>query len=207
MWGNKNITAIIILMVREIIFVTGNETKLKHANEAVDGLGYKFVAQKLDIIEAREEEPEKVVIEKALQAIKILNRTLVVEDSGIFIEALNGFPKTFVHFVESTVGVEGVIKMMKGVKNRKVEFRQSLAYIEPGMDKPIVFSYIDGGYTIAKKVCSPKFPCSDFDKILIPPGESKTLGMFSIEWRAKRDTEANKNTIHYRQLAKYLTSK
>lgn len=195
-------------MVKKIIFVTGNEIKVRHANMAVEKFGLMFVPHKLDIIELREENPDVIVVEKAFQAIKILRKPLIVEDSGIFIEALNGFPKTFVHFVESTIGINNLLKMMKGVKNRKTEFRQSLAYIEPEMEKPIIFSYIDGGYTLANKAWIPKYEdTGEFDKILIPPGENKPLCMFTKEWRAKRDISANQKTIHYRQLACYLKSK
>lgn len=192
-------------MVKKIIFVTGNEMKVRHANTALGKFGYTFVSQKLNIIEPREEDPEKVVIEKSIQAIKRLNKPLVVEDSGIFIEALNGFPKTFIRFVESTIGVKSILKMMEGVENRKAEFRQSLAYIEAGMKEPKVFTYIDGGYTLADKVWVPKYEdTGEFDKILIPPGENQPLCMFTKEWRARRDVEANQKTIHYRQLVRWL---
>ena len=97
--------------------------------------------------------------------------------------------------------------MMEGVTDRYVEFRQSLAYIEPGMKEPKVFSYVDGNYTIANRVWIPKYESGEFDKILIPPGESQPLCMFSKEWRAERDTEANKLTIHYRQLVTWLGSR
>ena len=195
-------------MAKQIIFVTGNEMKVRHANEAIVGTDFELVAQKLDIIEPRAEDPKDVVVEKALQAIKLINKPLIVEDSGIFIDYLNGFPKTFVHFAEETIGVKNIVKIMEGVENRKAEFRQSLAYIEPDMAEPIVFSYVDGNYTIADRVWEQQFDeTSDFDKILIPQGENKPLCMFDKVWRAKRDVEANKETIHYRQLAKWLNGR
>ncbi|MDP2684046.1 MAG: non-canonical purine NTP pyrophosphatase [bacterium] len=195
-------------MSKQIIFVTGNEMKVRHANEALVGTDFELIAQKVDIIEPRAEDPKDVVVEKALQAIKLVNKPLIVEDSGIFIEYLNGFPKTFVHFAEETIGVKNIVKIMEGVENRNAEFRQSLAYIESNMTKPIVFSYVDGNYTIANKVWEPQFEdTGDFDKILIPQGENKPLCMFDKEWRAKRDVEANKETIHYRQLAKWLSER
>ena len=195
-------------MTKQIIFVTGNETKVRHANEALTGTGFELISQKLDIIEPRAEDPKDVVIEKALQAIKLVNKPLIVEDSGIFIDFLKGFPKTFVHFAEETIGVKNIVKIMEGVENRNAEFRQSLAYVEPDMLDPIVFSYIDGNFTVADKVWEPQFGVTgDFDKILIPQGENKPLCMFDKEWRAKRDVEANKETIHYRQLAKWLNER
>ena len=195
-------------MIKNITFVTGNQMKVSHANTAIEGFNYIFVSQKLAIIESREEEPEKVVVEKAKQAMFQLNIPLVVEDSGIFIEALNGFPKTFVHFAQDTIGINNILKMMDGVNNRKVEFRQSLAYIERGMEEPKVFSYVDGDYTLASKVWTPKYEdTGDFDKILIPPGETEPLCRFTKDWRAKRDFEANRETIHYLQLVRWLENR
>jgi len=193
---------------KEITFVTGNQTKVLHANEVLQAFGYTAVARKLGIIEPREEDPGKVAVEKAIQAFKELKEPLMVEDSGIFIRALNGFPKTFIHFVEDTIGVCNVLKMMEGITDRYVEFRQSLAYIELGIGEPKVFSYIDGGYTLADKVWIPKYKdAGEFDKVLIPPGQTQPLCMFTKEWRAKRDKEANQETVHYKQLVEWLNSK
>ena len=195
-------------MIKQIIFVTGNSGKLLHAQVALEEFGIKVISKTLDIIEPREEEPEIVSKEKVLQAFKILKKPLMVEDSGIFISGLNGFPKTFVHFAEDTLGVENIIKMMSGVKDRKVEFRQSLAYIEPGMSEPIVFSYVDKGFTLADHVWDvTSSGWGEFDRIIIPPGEKKALCTFSKEWRAKRDAESNKGNIHYHQLAQWFKNR
>ncbi len=195
-------------MIDKICFVTGNQTKVLHAQVALKPFGITVSSQKLEIIEPKEEEPKLVVKEKALQAIKILKIPLMVEDSGIFIDALNGFPKTFIHFVGSTIGMRNIIKMMEGVENRRVEFRQSLAYIEQGMKEPKIFSYVDGGYTLTDRVWIPKYKdTGEFDKILIPPGETQPLCTFTKKWRAERDAIQNKGTIHYEQLANWLKSR
>lgn len=197
-----------MIKTKNIIFVTGNPVKILHANTALKGLGFKVVGQRLEIIEPREEEPERVVIEKAVQAFQQLKKPLIVEDSGIFISALGGFPKTFVHFALNTLGIKNILMLLEGIEDRKAEFRQSLAYIEPGMVEPKVFSYIDGGFTLAGRVWEDEGNDSgEFDKVLIPPGESKPLSMFSKEWRAKRDADQNKGTIHYEQLARWLKSR
>jgi XTP/dITP diphosphohydrolase len=194
--------------MQQIIFVTGNQMKVRQANEALLGTDIEVIGQKLDIVEPRAEDPKDVVVEKALQAIKLVNKPLIVEDSGIFIDYLNGFPKTFVHFAEETIGVQNIVKIMEGVENRKAEFRQSLAYIEPKMIEPIVFSYVDGNFVIADRVWEAEFgETGGFDKILIPQGETKPLCTFNTDWRAKRDVEQNQETIHYRQLAKWILTK
>jgi len=194
--------------MKTITFVTGNETKVRHAIEAMKGLGIEIVGKKLDLVESREEDPAIVVSEKANQAYDLLLDNLMVEDSGIFIRALGGFPKTFVHFAEDTLGIANILKMMEGVEDRYVEFRQSLAYLEPGMEEPMIFSYVDGNFSLADKIWEPKYgDVTDFNKILIPPGETKPLCTFTPEWQAKRDAESNSDTIHYHQLAKWLSTK
>lgn len=190
--------------VKIIVFVTGNETKILHANKVLNKYGYEAVGKKLDLTEPREENPEDIVLSKADQAFGLLNTPLMVEDSGIFIRALGGFPKTFVKFALGTVGIENILKMMEGVEDRYVEFRQSLAYIAPGMKRPKVFNYVDGNFTLAEKIWPSKYESGEFDKILIPPGEKKAASLFSKEWRAKRDARANEGKIHYQQLAKWL---
>ncbi|KKU62978.1 MAG: deoxyribonucleotide triphosphate pyrophosphatase [Candidatus Amesbacteria bacterium GW2011_GWA1_47_16] len=196
-------------MVKEICFVTGNPFKVLHARVALRDFGVSVVSKQVEMIEPREEEPEMVARQKALQAFKVLNQPLMVEDSGLFILGLNGFPKTFIHFVERTIGVANIIKMMAGVDNREVEFHQSLAYIEPGLSGPEIFSYVDGGYTLADRVWETPSGegWGEFDRILIPPGETKALCTFSPEWRARQDADKNKDTIHYHQLAKWLAGR
>ncbi len=192
--------------MKQIIFVTGNKTKVLHANEVLEKFGYQAVSEKMNLIESREEEPEKVAAEKALQAFAKLNKPLIVEDAGIFIKALGGFPKTFVHFAQETIGIKGILKLMEGIEDRSAEFRQSLAYIEPGMETSMIFSYIDGGYSVSKEIFDVE-DRAEFDKILIPPGENVSLSMFSKEENAKRDAKNNKDRIHYEQLALWLSNR
>jgi XTP/dITP diphosphohydrolase len=190
----------------QLLFITGNPTKVRHAEVALSGLDIQVVQKKYSLTEPRLESPEEIVLAKAAEAFSVFNLPLIVEDSGIFITALNGFPKTFVHFAVSTIGVAGIVKLLAGESDRSAEFHQSLAYISPSQPEPRVFSYVDGGYRVADKVWTPEFEdTADFDKILIPPGQDKPLCMFPAAWRAERDTSQNADTIHYRQLARYLS--
>jgi len=98
---------------------------------------------------------------------------------------------------------------MAGVDNREVEFHQSLAYIEPGISEPVIFSYVDGGYKLADRVwdAPTEEGWGEFDRILIPPGETNALCTFTSEWRARQDVEKNKGNIHYHQLANWLVGR
>ncbi|HIH87393.1 MAG TPA: RdgB/HAM1 family non-canonical purine NTP pyrophosphatase, partial [Methanosarcinales archaeon] len=61
-----------------------------------------------------------------------LEKPVMVDDSGIFIEALNGFPGPYSRYVEDHLGNQNVLKLMGGVANRKAVFRTAVGYCEPG---------------------------------------------------------------------------
>ncbi len=48
----------------------------------------------------------------AEEAAEKYNRTVVVEDSGLFVKALNGFPGPYSSYVHATIGVEGLVRLM-----------------------------------------------------------------------------------------------
>jgi hypothetical protein len=73
------------------------------------------------------------------------------------------------------------------------------------MYEPKIFCYTDGGFILAERIWeNGENSGAEFDKVLIPPNESKPLSMFSKEWRAERDATQNKGSIHYEQLANWL---
>ncbi len=62
---------------------------------------------------------EEVVLE-ALREIEGDN--FFIEDSGLFVEALNGFPGVYSAYVFRTLGYEGLLKLMEGEQNREAYF-------------------------------------------------------------------------------------
>ena len=111
------------------------------------------------------------------------------------IEALNGFPAAYTHYVQDTIGIDGVLKLMENVSNRKAKFVQALGFFEYGKE-PMVFVSITNG-TIAEE----SMGCYgwSWDKIFIPEGKDQTLACFEDEERLKLW-----NDTGYMQLAKYL---
>jgi XTP/dITP diphosphohydrolase len=54
-------------------------------------------------------------------------RLVVVEDSGLFVEALKGFPGPFSSYVLETIGLKGVLKLMRGLRKREAYFQAAVA--------------------------------------------------------------------------------
>ncbi len=151
----------------KILFVTSNEGKVKNAQMSLASLGIEVEQVAIDLIESRSEDPTVIALEKARQAFKELKKPVIVEDSGFFIEALNDFPMTHVKFSLKTVGIKNIMKMMRGVKNRKAEWRMTLAYVY-GENEFKTFTFIEEG-EIAKNIRPIKrHMMSDYWRIYIP---------------------------------------
>ena len=67
-----------------------------------------------------------------------LNAPAMIEDAGLFIDGLKGFPGVYSAYVFQTLGNEGILRLMKGVDDRRAVFGSVVGYAEPGME-PVMF--------------------------------------------------------------------
>ena len=182
----------------KITLVTGNWAKVAIAKEHLEPLGFEIDNFKMDTVEIQADTVEEVAAYSAKYASDKLKCNVVKNDTGIMIDALNGFPAAYTHYVQDTIGEDGVLKLLENVENRKAKFVQALAYCEYGKE-PVVFTSVTNG-RIAKEKQGNFGWCWDF--IFIPDNADKTLGCFD-------DTERFKywNDTGYKQLAEYLKNK
>ena len=78
--------------MKELIFVTGNPLKFKLAESIFARSGIKIIQLKANIPEIQAETTEEVAKFSAKYAADMLNKPVLVNDSGFFINALKGFP-------------------------------------------------------------------------------------------------------------------
>ncbi|MEM2192168.1 MAG: RdgB/HAM1 family non-canonical purine NTP pyrophosphatase, partial [Candidatus Hadarchaeales archaeon] len=113
----------------------------------------------------------------AKHAFSILHSPCFVEDAGIFISALNGFPGPYSKFVFMTIGNAGVLKLLEGTKNRDAKFISAVGYCDGS--EPKVFLGSVAGKISRKPRGTSGF---GFDPIFIPEGgDGKTFGEMSVE--------------------------
>ena len=99
-------------------------------------------------------------------------------------------------YIDETLGVDGILKLMDGVSNREAYLKEAIAYCEPGCE-PIVFEGFTNGKIALES--SGEYGWGVIDHIFIPEGEEKTLGNFPDKERW------NFWSIDaYKELAKYL---
>ena len=184
--------------MKKITYVTGNWAKLASAKQALEPLGYEVDNIKMDTIEIQANDVEEVAKYSAKWASDKLKCDVLKNDTGLFVESLNGFPGVYTHYMEETLKEDGILKLLDGVENRKAYFKEAIAYCEYGKE-PVTFVGITKG-TIAK-VKMGTYGWS-FDFIFIPDGQDKTLGCYPNEERWKFWS-----LEIYEKLADYLDNK
>lgn len=179
----------------KIVYVTGNWAKIEAAKQFLEPLGFEIDNVKMDVPELQNDSIEEVAKYSAKWASDELKCNVLKNDSGLCVDALNGFPGPYTHYVDDTLGEDGILKLLGDTNNRKAHFIEVLAYCEYGKE-PITFTSITTGTIALEK--SGKYGWS-WDFIFIPDGQDKTLGCYPDDERFKFwDNSA------YLKLAEYL---
>ena len=184
--------------MRKITYVTGNWSKILSAKQILEPLGIEVSNVKMETTEIQADTVEEVAMHSAKEASEKLKCTVLKNDTGLYVEALGGFPGPYTHYVDEKLGQDGILKLLENVENRNACFIEAFAYCEYGKD-PIVFKSITKG-TIAKEK-SGKYGWS-WDFIFIPDGYDKTMGNYPDEERCRVW-----NTDAYYEIAKYFSDK
>ncbi|MGH9923039.1 MAG: RdgB/HAM1 family non-canonical purine NTP pyrophosphatase, partial [Nitrososphaerales archaeon] len=143
--------------------------------------------KKLELIETQSDDLGMIASAKARDAWKALHNSVIVEDDGLFIDALEGFPGPYSAFVYRTIDNEGILKLMRGVANRKATFMSVIAYCNRNFT-PLIFKGAVKG-KISKKQRGRSW---GYDPIFIP---NNSAGLTYAELKSK------KNMISHRRLA------
>ncbi len=150
----------------KVYFVTTNKYKFKFAEKI-------FKKFKIDLVwvnkEYKEIQNENIdeIVKEALEEIEVT--PCIIEDSGLFIEALNGFPGFASKYVQEKIGGIGIIKLMKNEKNRNAYFK---SVVGVKINKKIkTFSGVMHG----KILYVPQGDEKSFDSVFAPKGFEKSL--------------------------------
>ena len=154
-----------------INFVTSNKNKVNEFRQILEPK-IKVNHIKISYPEMRSDNPEEIAKMSAEMLANKLKKVVVVEDSGLFIDALNGFPGTYSATIHKRIGLEGILKLMNGIKQRECTYKSAVAYCEPGK-KPVCFLGEEKG-----KVSESVKGTFGFghDPIFIPEGSNKAYG-------------------------------
>ena len=182
--GNKR-KGEIRLKDRVVFFATGNIHKFHEARSILTGLDVAVGMLRLKDTEVQSDNLVEIAQASVLDVFKRCGLPVIVEDAGLFINALKGFPGPYAAYAYKTLGNRGLLKLMKNVDHRKAQFRSAIAYCDCNSCAPVVFEgEAEGEITVAERVESRKSGFG-FDPIFKPDGSAKTFAEMTLEEKNK----------------------
>lgn len=127
-------------------------------------------------LEMQSYDPSEIVKFGASHAYSELNVPLVCEDTGLFISALKGFPGAYVAQSLHTIGIDGILKLLEGKRNRHAYYKTAIGYAAASGTR--VFAGIAKG-TISVDVHGGRI--FGHDSIFIPEGYSRTFSELGVQ--------------------------
>jgi len=186
-------------MLKRINIVTTNEGKAREFTELGKTFNVDVNIVRLPKIEIQSNTLESVALTSAVIASLQLSMDVVVEDAGLFIRALNWFPGVYSSFVYKTIGVKGILKLMKGIKDRYAYFKSVIAFadIRRGIIK--LFTGVTEGSISYEARGSQGF---GFDPIFIPRGSGKTYAEMTVN---EKNAWSHRSKA-FKELVRWLTT-
>jgi len=116
-------------------FVTGNIHKFNEARKLLAEHNVATAMLNLEAIEIQDDSLENIAKASAVDIAEKSSLPFFVEDAGLFVEALNGFPGPYSSYVHRIVGNKGILKLMENEKKRDAYFLSVVAFCNP--EKPL----------------------------------------------------------------------
>jgi XTP/dITP diphosphohydrolase len=110
-----------------VTFVTTNPGKIHEAQEYLDDPVEQL---DFDYPEVQADDLATVAAHGARAAYEHTGEPVIVDDSGLTIDALDGFPGPYSSYVEDTLGIERVWELAKQEDERSGAFRAVVAYCD-----------------------------------------------------------------------------
>jgi XTP/dITP diphosphohydrolase len=134
-----------------LIFATSNRHKFEEVRAIAAKHGVKLEMCDVQCDEIQADNLGDIASFSAKEACRILGKLCFVEDAGLFVRALRGFPGPYSNYVFRTIGKEGLLKLMAGVKDRRAEFRSAISYCESKTTLRIFSGKVCGSITTKPK--------------------------------------------------------
>ena len=145
------------------------------------------------MIEIQSSDPRPIAEHKVKQAVFLADNPVFVIDSGLFVDALGGFPGAMTEIiVNMAIGTKGILRLLKGM-DRRARMVECLAFMASPADEPAVFFSVIAGKIANRRLGKKRKRkyWSDLAYIFIPEGEMKTLAQMDdaeyAAWCVKRD--------------------
>jgi XTP/dITP diphosphohydrolase len=171
----------------DVMFASSNRNKFNEAKNILSKNKINLGFFKISLTEIQAKSIKQIAALKVDDAFRQCHRPVIIEDAGLFIESLNGFPGPFSSYVFKTIGNPGILRLVGS--NRKAFFHSVVAYCDNKYGVMLFDAKVEGKIS---KISSGKG--WGFDPIFIPTGKSKSYAMI---------TDKNEISHRYKALKKF----
>ena len=180
----------------ELFFASSNEHKFQEAERILVNLGMQINLYKTTLEEIQSNDLNDIAEKKAINAYDLIQKPVIIEDDGLFIDSLDGFPGPYSSYVYDTIGNKGIMKLLENSEIRAAKFVSIIAYCDNACGVKLFESSIPGKISSVLEKGG-----WGYDPIFIPDGESKTYANVS-----DKDKFSHRATS-LRKFAKWFTHK
>ena len=131
-----------------VLFVSSNIHKYEEAKKILEEFGIRLDFLQTDLIEIQDDSLSKIAHMKALDAYNKCKKAVIVEDDGLFIDSLSGFPGPYSSYIFNTIGNNGILKLIGD--NRDAQFVAIIAFCDSSNEPTLFESSVAG--TISKNI-------------------------------------------------------
>jgi non-canonical purine NTP pyrophosphatase (RdgB/HAM1 family) len=160
-------------LLEGVVLVSGNPNKVQEARRIC---GFDLDSEALDLPEIQHLDLNEVLRAKGEEAWRRLQRPLIVEETGLELAALNGFPGPLVKWMLQAVGAEGISRTGAVLGNSRVAAVCGLHYRDSSR---MVFAE---GRTLGELVLPPRGKGGfGWDPVFRPETEQRTYAELDPE--------------------------
>lgn len=177
--------------MQAIFFVTGNPDKFREAKALLPNLE----RIEIDLPEEQTLDPQLVISKKLEVAQHHHGGPLIVEDTSLYLDGLNGFPGPLIKWMLQAVGNQGIYDLCQKIQDRRAVARtvigyddgsNNLQFFEGEIHGQIVAPYGNEGF--------------GWDDIFQPEGLNETFAEMGEEFKP----EFSMRTQAFQKLSEYL---
>ena len=163
-----------------VFFATSNINKFNEVRGILSGYGISVGMLRMKGVEIQSDSLKEIAETSARNAFNNAKLPIFVEDAGLFIDALSGFPGPYAAYVYKTIHNSGILKLMENVADRNAEFQSIIAYSDQTLCEPRCFlGECRGEITPTERKPNGRTPFG-FDPIFQPIGSRKSFAEMTI---------------------------
>jgi XTP/dITP diphosphohydrolase len=165
-----------------VFFATSNINKFNEVKSVLSQFGVAVGMLKLKGDEIQSESLKEIARKSALNAYVRCHLPIFVEDAGLFINSLAGFPGPYAAYVFQTIHNTGILKLMENQLDKKAKFQSIIAFCDDrNPSEPVYFEGESKGRITQVEHKKQGKSGFGFDPIFLPDGSDKTFAEMTIE--------------------------